>query len=122
MAEQLVLDQRDEPAASPSLPLLDNVPAAPSWLINPAARATWNEVAPILLSNRMLTIGRTRAFADWCVFGAKISDAYLTNSAPSAALLTVHRRLANDLNLNALNVTVTAKANRFMNNAALRRK
>jgi len=60
--------------------------------------------------------------ADWCALGAEISDAWINKTVPSAALMSVHRRLANDLGLNAIKLpTTSAKPNRFLVNAIKRK-
>ena len=75
------------------LPKSDASPIRPAWLTGRSAEI-WNEYAPALILQGMLTTRDTLSFALWCALGEKIEAGELTG-----ALITQFRLLGNDFGM-----------------------
>jgi len=101
------------------LPLVDDVPAAPTWLPNAHAKKEFQRLAPILHANRLLTEAGIMALAHMCALHGKIVQLYAAGEAPTGHMLSQYRNLINDFGLTpAAQGKVTAagersKGNRF---------
>lgn len=85
------------------------------------AVAEFKRLAAVLTVNKLLTAGNTALLAHLVMLHARITAAWLADRTPSAALLTVYRRLLGDLGLTHMSVaTPTAKPNRFLLNGKRR--
>jgi hypothetical protein len=103
----------------PTLPALNGVPPAPSWL--PVGRATteWARLAPILSANRMLTDGNLDVLAHVCSLHAKLAQIWESDIVPTAALLNAYRGLMGELGLLSMKLPMASAEkppNRFLVN------
>jgi hypothetical protein len=82
---------------STGLPPVGEVPSAPTWMTNLDARKEWDRLARVMVANKLLSAGRK------------------SGATPSAAQVTVYRRLLGDLGLtNMADVAPRAGPNRFL--------
>jgi hypothetical protein len=117
--------RRDRAAPEgPGLPALDGVPSPPSWMTDINAVREWNNLAPLLVTNKLLSLGNSVLLAHLCMLSSRFAATWASGATPTAALLRVHRALASDLGLVHLNVPAPAadKPNRFRLIAQRRRR
>ena len=101
----------------PTLPPINGVPPAPSWLPVGRATAEWARLAPILSANKLLTDGNLGLLANLCALSAKLAEIWSQGTAPTAALLNAYRSLAGELGLLSMKLpAATEKPNRFLVN------
>ncbi|OZI64608.1 hypothetical protein CAL20_02855 [Bordetella genomosp. 4] len=81
------------------LPLVDDIPPAPEWLINPAAVEEWNRLARILYANKLLTEASLTSLAHMCALHGKIRQLYAAGEAPTASMIGALRAYQNDFGL-----------------------
>jgi hypothetical protein len=104
---------RDSPAGV-ALPALDGVPIPPVWMTDLTAIAEFRRLASVLMANRLLTAGNVALLAHLAMLHARITASWMADETPTAALLTVYRRLSGDLGLTSMPVQAPAsKPNRF---------
>lgn len=73
-------------------PVVDETPAPPSYLRLKASKDLWNEVAPILFAQRILTIADTHALGHLCQLHGEVLDCYKRKVPVSASALTQLRQ------------------------------
>ena len=113
---------RDVASDKQALPAIDCA-IAPAWMQDEAAIAEFKRLAAVLTANKMLTGGNVQILAHLAMLHARVTASWTEGGTPSAALLTVYRRLAGDLGLTALPMpTPTSKPNRFFELAARGRR
>jgi hypothetical protein len=99
--------------ATPALPALDAA-TPPSWLTDLTALAEFRRLAAVLTANRLLTAGNVGLLAHLVMLHTRITASWMADETPTAALLTVYRRLSGDLGLTSMPVQAPAsKPNRF---------
>lgn len=89
---------RDEKPATELPPVLV-VPKAPSWLPNAHAKKEWDRLAPILVSNKLLTEAGLSAFGMLCSLHGKLVQLWSAGEAPVASMVAQYRNLVNDFGL-----------------------
>lgn len=105
---------RDVAPSTAALPAIDAA-TPPAWLQDITAIAEFKRLAAVLIVNKLLTAGNTALLAHLAMCHARIAAAWLADRTPSAALLTVYRRLSADLSLTSVAVPAPAgKPNRFL--------
>ena len=79
------------------------------------AIAECQRLAAVLTANKLLTAGNVALLAHLAMLNARITASWTTGATPSAAVLTVYRRLSGDLGLTHLPTAAPAasKPNRF---------
>lgn len=93
-------DRKDrEPDVVVDLPILDEVPEAPGWLINAHAVNEWNRLARILTANKLLTEGGLSALGMLCNLHGEIARQTSVGMIPPAHLFAQHRAYSNDFGL-----------------------
>lgn len=104
-----------------ALPTLDAIPSPPTWLTSIDAVKEWNRLASVLVANRLLTSGNVGLFGQLCALHGCLIQAWASDTAPTAALISAYRSLCNELGLSSMSLPAHAdKPNRFSNNAKLR--
>jgi len=105
---------RDKPAGA-GLPALDAA-TPPAWMQDVVAVAEFRRLAGVLAANKLLTAGNVALLAHLAMLHARLTAAWSTGETPTAALMTVYRRLSGDLGLTALSLPAPAasKPNRFL--------
>ncbi len=88
-----------EPEAVVDLPVLDNVPAAPDWMLNAHAVKEWDRLAKILTANKLLTEGGLSALGMLCNLHGEIVRQTSVGMMPPAHLFAQYRAMANDFGL-----------------------
>jgi phage terminase small subunit len=81
------------------LPVIGEVPSAPSWLPNAHAVMEWDRLARVLVANRLLTEGGLSSLGHLCALHGKIVQLHAAGESPNAALVAQWRGLANDFGL-----------------------
>jgi hypothetical protein len=100
---------------STGLPPVGEVPSAPTWMTNLDARKEWDRLARVMVANKLLSAGNASLLAHAVMLGARLSEAWKSGATPSAAQVTVYRRLLGDLGLtNMADVAPRAGPNRFL--------
>lgn len=109
---------RDTLPAGPGLPAIEGETRPPAWMQDVSAVAEFRRLSSALVANKMLTQGNVVLLAHLCMLHARLQEAWVSDSTPTAALLTVYRRLSGDLGLTgmAAQSTVTKPDNKFTNN------
>lgn len=112
---------RDVASATPTLPAIDTA-IPPAWMTDITAVTEFRRLAAALTVNRLLTAGNTALLAHLVMIHARITAAWTAGETPTAALLTVYRRLSSDLGLThmAAHAPAAAKPNRFIVNGKRR--
>lgn len=86
-----------------------------------AAIEEFNRLAPLLAANRLLSEGNVALLGHLCMLHSRLSQSWGSGSTPTAALLTIYRRLSNDLGLTHLVLpTPAGTPNRFSTNGKRR--
>ena len=103
------------------LPLVDDVPEAPDWLINAHAVNEWNRLAPMLIANKLLTKAGLSAFGVMCAIQGKINQLFAAGEFPTGHMLAQYRNLVNDFGLTPVaqgkvKPSETGKQNKFLKN------
>lgn len=111
---------RDVAPSTAALPALDTA-IAPAWMTDITAVAEFKRLAAVLTVNKLLTAGNTALLAHLVMIHARLMTAWTTSATPSAALMTVYRRMCSDLGLLSMAVPVAKPGNKFANNAKPRR-
>lgn len=100
---------------SAGLPPVGQVPPAPSWMTNLEAQKEWNRLARVMVANKLLSSGNASLLAHAVMLGARLSEVWQSGATPSAAQVTVYRRLLGDLGLtNMADVAPRGGPNRFL--------
>ena len=81
------------------MPVLQEVPAPPDWLVNESARNEWNRLAPLLVANGLLTEGALSVLAHACSMHGVITRSFAAGEHPKAATLGIYRLMVNDFGL-----------------------
>lgn len=81
------------------LPLVDSVPPPPLWLPNAHATNEWLRLAPILIANKLLSIGALASFGQMCALHGKIVQLYAAGESPGASMIGALRNMHNDFGL-----------------------
>jgi len=81
------------------LPLVEQIPEAPSWMPNSHAVMEWDRMVPILMANRLLTEGGLTALAHMCALHGKIVQLYAAGESPTASMCGTLRTMHNDFGL-----------------------
>ena len=90
-------------------------------MTNLCAVTEFRRLAAVLTVNKLMTISRTDALTDYAMLSARFQESWAMGVTPSAALLSLRRKLAGDLGLLGMSlITPTAKPNRFLDNHLLR--
>lgn len=93
-------DRRDRTnPSSVDMPLVESIPGPPDWLPNAHALKEWDRLAPILVANKLLTIGDLATLGHLCALHGKIVQLYAAGEAPSASMIGTLRNLQNDFGL-----------------------
>lgn len=75
-------------------------PKPPKWMTNKFALANWEEVAPVMVENRLLTRSNLPLFELMVASYGKIVENYTTRSGTvNTGLLTLYRSIVNDFGL-----------------------
>lgn len=80
-------------------PLCDEVPAAPAWITFDAAFEMWEELAPTLYAQRVMTTADVHSLAHLCRLHGKIVDGYNRMNDPTAAELSQLRMYFSEFGL-----------------------
>lgn len=102
-------------------PAADKVPKPPTWL-NDQGKKLWNELAPLLLNQKVLATVDTHALSHLCQLHGAIVDGYERRVPPTAAELSQLRMYFSEFGLTPSSRTRVAKTgddskkNRFQKN------
>lgn len=103
-------------------PVADETPKPPSYLRLKASKDLWNEVAPMLFAQRILTVADTHALGHLCQLHGEVTQSYKRRLPVSASALTQLRQYFAEFGMTpASRARVTAgpedpKGNKFNNN------
>jgi phage terminase small subunit len=89
---------RDVPNAV-TLPLVSDIPEAPSWMPNAHAVKEWDRLASILYHNNLLTDASLTTLGILCSLFGKICQLYSAGESPTGHMIAQYRGLANDFGL-----------------------
>lgn len=83
--------------------------------------AEFKRLAAVLAVNKLLTAGNSALLAHLAMLHARVTAAWTAGETPTAALMTVYRRLCGDLGLTHMTLPAPAdKLNRFLLNGKKR--
>lgn len=91
--------RKDRQADVVELPVIDQVPTPPDWLLNAHAINEWNRLASILTANKLLTEGGLSALGMLCNLHGEIVRQTSVGMMPPAHLFAQYRAMANDFGL-----------------------
>ena len=93
-------ERKDRPQADVvDLPVIDQAPDAPDWLLNAHAIKEWDRLASILTANKLLTEGGLSALGMLCNLHGEIVRQTSVGMMPPAHLFAQYRAMANDFGL-----------------------
>lgn len=87
------------PVATAALPLLQDIPAPPDWLLNAEAVHEWHRLVPILMSCGLLTAASISVLAHACNMHGAIVRTLSAGQQPRAAMVAQYRMMLNDFGL-----------------------
>jgi phage terminase small subunit len=102
--------RRDKATATVALPTIDYVPKAPDWLPGAQAVQEWDRLAPILVSNKLLTEASLSVLAHACSLHGVIVRAMASGNPIKAATLAIYRQMLNDFGLTPSSSAKVAQA------------
>ena len=114
---------REEPA-SIELPLVDEIPDAPSWLPNAHAVKEWDRLAPILFNNGLLTEASLSTLGILCSLLGKMCQLLAAGESPTGHLAAQYISLAKEFGLTPVSLgkvrpgEKAKTANRFTSNGS----
>lgn len=82
-----------------NFPAAESVPAAPSWVAYGAGLKLWDELAPLLFAQRVLSTVDVHALGHLCQLHGKIVDEYERRNTPTAAELSQLRMYFSEFGL-----------------------
>jgi len=88
-----------EPEAFVDLPVIDEAPEPPDWLLNAHAVNEWKRLARILTANKILTEAGLSALGQVCNLHGEIVRQTSVGMMPPAHLFAQYRAMANDFGL-----------------------
>lgn len=93
---------REQNSIASLLPRLDVVPSPPEWLTDPIAVREWAELAPMLVSCRVLRASMCSTLGHLCQLHSALIHGYRSGEPPRAALVAAYTRLAGLFGLTAV--------------------
>lgn len=87
------------PTSTVALPLLQDIPAPPDWLLNADAVREWHRLVPILMNCGLLTAASSAVLAHLCCVHGAICRTLSAGQQPRAAMVAQYRMLLNDFGL-----------------------
>ena len=81
------------------LPPVDAVPDPPDWLPNTHAVKEWHRLAPILVANKLLSVGDLSTLAHLCAVHGKLVQLWAAGESPTGHMLAQYNALAGSFGL-----------------------
>ena len=89
----------DDPAPTVDLPAVDVVPDPPDWLPSVHAIKEWHRLAPILVANRLLSVGDLSTLGHLCSVHGKLVQLWTAGETPTGHMLAQYNALAGSFGL-----------------------
>jgi len=81
------------------LPAVDTVPEPLDWLPNAHAVKEWQRLAPILVANKLLSVGDLSTLGHLCSLHGKIVQLWAAGESPTGHMLAQYNTLAGSFGL-----------------------
>lgn len=95
-----VINGSERPAIEAiDLPAVESVPQPPDWMPSMHAIKEWNRLAPILVANKLLSVGDLSTLAHLCSVHGKLVQLWTAGETPTGHMLAQYNALSSSFGL-----------------------